>query len=146
MHWSSWRQSCHRKTIQPESGETQLAWKDGGTEREYLFSKPRETVSSVVTTWMGDRYVPCFQRSLAPRFLRSQDLCTYTHVKDHTGSPYQSWMDYGNTKITQHALKRVKASESAREQGIALHKKAISNNNVNNLTPLTKKELLQSNA
>ena len=55
-------------------------------------------------------------------------------------------MDYGNTKITQHALKRVKASESAREQGIALHKKAISNNNVNNLTPLTKKELLQSNA
>ena len=77
----------------------------------------------MVTTWMGDRYVPCFQRSLDPRFLRSQDLCTYTHVKDHTGSPYQSGMDYENTKTTQHALKRVTASESARERGIALHKK-----------------------
>ena len=39
-------------------------------------------------------------------------------------------MHYGNTKITQHALKRVKRSESARERRIALYKSDHDDNNI----------------
>ena len=102
-------------------------WWLGSSVASYL------TIYSVVTTWMGDRYVLGF--APAPRFIRSQSLCrldkspsdetvdrgptcahafrkiTYarTHARQRSCSPCQNSVDYGNIKIIQHALKSVRA-------------------------------------